>query len=89
VLLYTPFNTKGIVTNRKQNELGEIEKDLTATQEVNVNLQVLIEKAVNKQKESDVYATQAMRHIHSNLATVNINNPLVPYNIPTLFIGCL
>lgn len=50
--------------------VDEIEKGLTATQEVNVNLQVLLERAVHKQKESDVYATRAMRHIHTNLATV-------------------
>ncbi|KAG2190305.1 hypothetical protein INT46_002722 [Mucor plumbeus] len=56
--------------NHSKDRVHEIEKGLTATQEVNVNLQVLLEKAVNNQKESDVYATRAMRHIHTNLATV-------------------
>lgn len=51
--------------------IDEIEKGLTATQEVNVNLQVLLERAVNNQRESDVHATRAMRHIHTNLATVS------------------
>ncbi|KAI7871962.1 uncharacterized protein EV154DRAFT_529517 [Mucor mucedo] len=56
--------------NHSKDRVREIEKGLTATQEVNVNLQVLLEKTVNKQRESDVYATRAMRHIHTNLATV-------------------
>ncbi|KAI8879898.1 hypothetical protein K501DRAFT_287168 [Backusella circina FSU 941] len=53
-----------------KDRVREIEEGLTATQEVNVNLQVLLERAVSKQKENDVNATRAMRHIHSNLATV-------------------
>lgn len=52
-------------------ETGDIEEGLTSTQEVNVNLQVLLERAVSKQKENDVNATRAMRHIHSNLAAVS------------------
>lgn len=31
---------------------------------------MLLERTVNIQRESDVYATRAMRHIHTNLATV-------------------
>ncbi|KAI8890311.1 hypothetical protein K501DRAFT_319955 [Backusella circina FSU 941] len=68
--LVKQMNGMEIDLDHSKSRFREIEEDLTATQEVNVNLQVLIEKAVNKQKESDVYATQAMRHIHSNLATV-------------------
>ncbi|KAG0183061.1 hypothetical protein DFQ28_005026 [Apophysomyces sp. BC1034] len=49
---------------------AEIEDDLTATQEVNVNLQVLLERAVTRQKESDVFATRAVRHMHADLASV-------------------
>ncbi|CAO3656074.1 unnamed protein product [Mucor fragilis] len=56
--------------NHSKDRVYEIEKGLTATQEVNVNLQVLLERAVNNQRESDVHATRAMRHIHTNLATV-------------------
>ncbi|KAI8640678.1 hypothetical protein BD408DRAFT_419472 [Parasitella parasitica] len=58
--------------NQFLKEISQVRQDigLTATQEVNVNLQVLLEKAVNSQRESDVYATRAMRHIHINLATV-------------------
>ncbi|KAG1462011.1 hypothetical protein G6F56_005606 [Rhizopus delemar] len=48
----------------------EIEQDITATQEVNVNLQVLLERAVDKQKETDVNANRAMKHLHSNLVNV-------------------
>ncbi|CEG66525.1 hypothetical protein RMATCC62417_03088 [Rhizopus microsporus] len=56
--------------NVSKNRVQEIEEDITATQEVNVNLQVLLERAVNKQKETDVYATREMKNIHSNLANV-------------------
>lgn len=63
-------------SNQLTNKLDEIEKGLTATQEVNVNLQVLLEKAVHNQRESDVYATRAMRHIHTNLATVSLFHAL-------------
>ncbi|KAG1497440.1 hypothetical protein G6F45_012031 [Rhizopus arrhizus] len=56
--------------NLSKNRVQEIEEDITATQEVNVNLQVLLERAVDKQKETDVHATRTMKHIHSNLANV-------------------
>ncbi|KAI8378366.1 hypothetical protein BD560DRAFT_390172 [Blakeslea trispora] len=56
--------------NLSKDRVYEIEKGLTATQEVNVNLQVLLERALNRQKESDVNATRAMRHLHTNLANV-------------------
>ncbi|KAG0171323.1 hypothetical protein DFQ30_001155 [Apophysomyces sp. BC1015] len=52
------------------DRLVEIEQDLTATQEVNVNLQVLLENAVKTQKESDVFATQAIRTMYFDLASV-------------------
>lgn len=64
------MNGMEVDLNDSKDRVREIEKGLTATQEVNVNLQVLLEKAVNKQKETDVYATRAMRHIHTNLANV-------------------
>ncbi|KAF7725345.1 hypothetical protein EC973_009685 [Apophysomyces ossiformis] len=53
-----------------KNRVSEIEEDLTATQEDNVNLQVLLERAVTRQKESDVFATRAVRHMHADLASV-------------------
>jgi hypothetical protein len=52
-------------------KIEEIEQDITATQEANVNLQVILERAVHKQKETDVYATRAMKNIHTHLATVS------------------
>lgn len=54
--------------------IAEIEQDLTATEEVNVNLQVLLERAVKTQKESDVFATQAIRNMYSDLASVVYEN---------------
>ncbi|CAO3668286.1 unnamed protein product [Rhizopus stolonifer] len=56
--------------NVSKNRVQEIEQDITATQEVNVNLQVLLERAVDKQKETDVNANRAMKHLHSNLVNV-------------------
>lgn len=50
--------------------IDEIEQDLTETQEDNVNLQVLLERAVKSQKESNVFAIQAIRNIHSDLDLV-------------------
>lgn len=47
---------------------------MTATEEVNVNLQVLLERAVKTQKESDVFATQAIRNMYSDLASVVYEN---------------
>ncbi|CAO3591971.1 unnamed protein product [Absidia cylindrospora] len=60
-----------------RNRVHEIEQDLTETQEDNVNLQVLLERAVKSQKESDVFAIQAIRNIHSDLdLVVRENNQL-------------
>ncbi|KAI8639920.1 hypothetical protein BD408DRAFT_348979, partial [Parasitella parasitica] len=55
-------------------KLSEIEQDLTATEEVNVNLQVLLERAVKTQRESDVFATQAIKNMYSDLASVVYEN---------------
>ncbi|SAL99009.1 hypothetical protein [Absidia glauca] len=63
--------------HESKTRVHEIEQDLTETQEDNVNLQVLLEKAVKSQKESDVFATQAIRNIHSDLnLVVRENNQL-------------
>lgn len=51
-------------------KIDEIEQDLTETQEDNVNLQVLLEKAVKHQKQSDTFATQIIRTIHSDISSV-------------------
>ncbi|KAI9276144.1 hypothetical protein BY458DRAFT_506505 [Sporodiniella umbellata] len=56
--------------NASKDRVQEIEQDITETQEVNVNLQLLLERAVDRQKETDVHATQAMKSIHSNLISV-------------------
>ncbi|KAI8880980.1 hypothetical protein K501DRAFT_9832 [Backusella circina FSU 941] len=59
---------------KSKDRVSEIEQDLTATEEVNVNLQVLLEKAVKTQKESDVFATHAIRNMYSDLASVVYEN---------------
>lgn len=48
----------------------EIEQDLTRTQETNINLQIRLENAVTRQRESDGHATRAIRDLHSDLAMV-------------------
>ncbi|KAI8072633.1 hypothetical protein BC940DRAFT_291236 [Gongronella butleri] len=53
-----------------KDRVCEIEQDLLATQENNVNLQVLLERAVRRQKETDQRATQRIRHLHSNLSMI-------------------
>lgn len=50
--------------------IDEIEQDITETQEDNVNLQVLLEKAVKHQKQSDTFAAQIIKSIHSDISTV-------------------
>ena len=64
--------------------IAEIEQDLTATEEVNVNLQVLLERAVKTQKESDVFATQAIRNMYSDLASVVYENNQLQGRLATI-----
>lgn len=64
------MNGMEIDLNHSRNRVREIENGLTATQEVNVNLQVMLENAVHKQMECDVYATQTMKHLYTNLVNV-------------------
>ncbi|KAI7882360.1 hypothetical protein K492DRAFT_176392 [Lichtheimia hyalospora FSU 10163] len=66
-------DSKDRVSNYTQ-KLVEIEHDLTTTQEVNVDLQVLLENAVRTQKESDGKTTHVIRHMHSNLANIVYEN---------------
>ncbi|KAI8981067.1 hypothetical protein BDB01DRAFT_836420 [Pilobolus umbonatus] len=59
---------------KSEDKVCEIEHDITATEELNVNLQVLLEKAVKTQKESDVFATHAIKNMYSDLASVVYEN---------------
>lgn len=52
----------------------EIEQDLTRTQETNINLQIRLENAVTRQRESDGHATRAIRDLHSDLAMMAYAN---------------
>ncbi|CAO3589492.1 unnamed protein product [Absidia cylindrospora] len=75
--LATQINGISEDLHESKNRVYEIEQDLTETQEDNVNLQVLLERAVKHQKESDVFATQTIRNIHSDLnLVVRENNQL-------------
>ncbi|KAI8098917.1 uncharacterized protein BX664DRAFT_319924 [Halteromyces radiatus] len=75
--LETQMNDISENLHESKNRVYEIEQDLTETQEDNVNLQVLLERAVKSQKESDIFATQAIRNIHSDLnMVVRENNQL-------------
>ncbi|KAI8979401.1 hypothetical protein BDF20DRAFT_502919 [Mycotypha africana] len=53
-----------------KNRVLKVEEGLTVTQEVSVNLQILLEKSLQKQKKADKYATRTMQRIFSNLSTV-------------------
>ncbi|KAI7857917.1 hypothetical protein BDC45DRAFT_477636 [Circinella umbellata] len=62
----------------------EIEDDLTCTQEVNVDLQVLLENAVKTQKESDGKTTHMIRNMHSNLANIVYENSQLQERLASL-----
>ncbi|KAG2220160.1 hypothetical protein INT45_013858 [Circinella minor] len=62
----------------------EIEDDLTSTQEVNVDLQVLLENAVKTQKESDGKTTHMIRNMHSNLANIVYENSQLQERLASL-----
>ncbi|ORZ00640.1 hypothetical protein BCR43DRAFT_485566, partial [Syncephalastrum racemosum] len=59
---------------RSGDRVLEIEENLIEAQESNVNIQVRLENAVIRQKESDTFATRTIRHMHTNLATVAREN---------------
>ncbi|ORX63171.1 hypothetical protein DM01DRAFT_1379693 [Hesseltinella vesiculosa] len=61
-----------------------IEKDILTTQEDNVNLQVLLERAVKRQKETDQIATQRLRHLHTNLSLIAHDNNKLQHRITSL-----
>ncbi|KAI7864787.1 hypothetical protein BDF14DRAFT_1731607, partial [Spinellus fusiger] len=48
----------------------EIGQDLTAAQEVNVNLQVLLEKSMTSQKEAEGHAAHTIKSLSSSLVNV-------------------
>ncbi|KAI9287917.1 hypothetical protein BC943DRAFT_179519 [Umbelopsis sp. AD052] len=57
--------------------LAEVEHSLTTTQEMNVNLQILLEKALNSQKQSNASTNHVVRNIQSDVSKVlNENNRL-------------
>ncbi|CAO3629351.1 unnamed protein product [Cunninghamella blakesleeana] len=60
--------------HESKNRVYEIEQDITETQEDNVNLQVLLEKAVKHQKKSDTFAAQIIKSIHSDISNVTHEN---------------
>ncbi|KAI9013352.1 hypothetical protein CLU79DRAFT_768941 [Phycomyces nitens] len=73
-VLAKEIDSMSIEINQSKNRILEIEQDLTATQEMNVNLQVLLENALESQKEEDVHATQTIKAMYSDLATVAYEN---------------
>ncbi|KAI9318818.1 hypothetical protein BX666DRAFT_1544741 [Dichotomocladium elegans] len=48
----------------------EIEQDIVQAQESNVNLQIRLENAVVRQKETDTDASRTIRNLHTNLAMI-------------------
>ncbi|KAI9249263.1 hypothetical protein BY458DRAFT_559974 [Sporodiniella umbellata] len=75
--LIQQMDTMTLDLNDSKERVSEIEHHLTTTQEVNVNLQVVLEKAAEAQKETDTSATRTIRTMYSKLATVvHENNQL-------------
>ncbi|GJJ77988.1 hypothetical protein EMPS_10347 [Entomortierella parvispora] len=56
--------------NSYARRLGEVEQELAATQELNVNLQLQLENALQKQKQTHSTTTQAVKLIQSDLGKV-------------------
>ncbi|KAG0214478.1 hypothetical protein BGX28_001932 [Mortierella sp. GBA30] len=56
--------------NSYARRLGEVEQELAATQELNVNLQVQLDNALKKQKQTQSSTTQAVKMIQSDLGKV-------------------
>lgn len=50
--------------------LAEVEHTLATTQEMNVNLQILLEKALNSQKQSNASTNHVVRNIQSDISKV-------------------
>ncbi|KAI9474877.1 hypothetical protein BDB00DRAFT_879617 [Zychaea mexicana] len=70
--------------NDSKDRVLEIEDDLTSTQEVNVDLQVLLENAVKTQRESDGQTTHMIRNMHSNLANIVYENSQLQERLASL-----
>ncbi|KAF9961067.1 hypothetical protein BGZ72_005025 [Mortierella alpina] len=56
--------------NSYARRLGEVEQELAATQELNVNLQIQLDNALKKQKQTQSSTTQAVKMIQSDLGKV-------------------
>lgn len=59
-----------IKVNSYARRLGEVEQELATTQELNVNLQVQLENALHRQKQTHSSTTQAVKLIQSDLGKV-------------------
>jgi hypothetical protein len=62
---------------------AEVEHSLATTQEMNVNLQILLEKALNSQKQSNASTNHVVRNIQSDISKVScyIQSRLVPQGL--------
>lgn len=58
--------------NSYARRLGEVEQELSSTQELNVNLQVQLENALERQKQTHSTTTQVVKLIQSDLGKVGI-----------------
>ncbi|KAI8391559.1 uncharacterized protein BYT42DRAFT_557299 [Radiomyces spectabilis] len=68
------MNGMSLNIQQSRDRVLEIEQGLTTTHEVNVNMQVLLEKSVKEQKASDVIATQVIRNFYSDLTQLAQEN---------------
>ncbi|KAF9401508.1 hypothetical protein BGX21_001488 [Mortierella sp. AD011] len=63
------FDAKSKV-NSYARRLGEVEQELASTQELNVNLQLQLDNALQRQKQTHSSTTQAVKMIQSDLGKV-------------------
>ncbi|KAI8364227.1 hypothetical protein BD560DRAFT_403348 [Blakeslea trispora] len=68
------MDTMTLELTTSEERVYQIEQDVTTTEEFNVNLQVILDKAKKSQKETDVFTHQAIKNIYSDLALVVYEN---------------
>ncbi|KAF9312296.1 hypothetical protein BG003_006437, partial [Podila horticola] len=70
--------------NSYSRRLGEVEQELSSTQELNVNLQVQLENALERQKQSHSTTTQVVKLIQSDLGKVVSESGMIRSTLETL-----
>jgi hypothetical protein len=67
------FDAKNKV-NSYARRLGEVEQELVSTKELNVNLQLQLDNALQKQKQTHSSTSQVVKMIQSDLGRVRLES---------------